>query len=136
MSIYKVIRKADGATVYEYQSDATVEWYDYPFADFYHVEQEPPVVEPEPVDPAKWRIYVGAFFDRFGAAKIPVLASDNAIVHAMIKDASVRKYIGLYERRDELLQMIGMINTLVAGVSLNASAIVDTEPTVEELWHE
>lgn len=136
MSIYKVIRKAGGATVYEYQSDAPVEWYDYPFAQFDHVEKTPPVVEPAPVDPAKWRIWVGAFFDRFGAAKIAILSSENAIVQALIKDAGVRKYIGLVERKAELTQMLGLLQSLVAGISLDVAAILETEPTAEELWNE
>ena len=37
--IFDVIRKSDGAKVYEYQSDAPVEWVDFPFTDFDHVSE-------------------------------------------------------------------------------------------------
>ena len=134
MSTFNVVRKSDNAVVYEYQSDAPVEWVDYPFAQFDHVELPPVVVEPTLVDPAAWRIYVGAFFDRFGTYKIPILASDDPVVQALIKDASVRKYIGLYERRDELAQMVGILQS--KGFAVDATAILDVVPTPEELWHE
>ena len=37
--IYDVIRKADLAKAYEYQADAPVEWVDFPFSEFDHVER-------------------------------------------------------------------------------------------------
>lgn len=97
-----------------------------------------PDVEPEPtpVDPALWRIDVGSFFDRFGDAKISILASENPIVKAMITDASVRKYISLIERKDELAQMLGLLQTLVPGISLDVVAILETEPTEAERYGE
>ena len=90
---------------------------------------------PPVVDPAAWRIYVGAFFDRFGDAKIPILASENTIVQALIKDASVRQYIGLVERKEELTQMLGLLQTLVPGIALDVTAILETAPTDEERWN-
>ena len=97
-----------------------------------------PDVEPEPtpVDPALWRIDVGSFFDRFGDAKISILASENPIVKAMITDASVRKYISLIERKDELAQMLGLLQTLVPGISLDITAILETTPTEAERYGE
>ena len=96
-----------------------------------------PDVEPEPtpVDPALWRIDVGSFFDRFGEAKLAVLSSENSVVKAMITDASVRKYIALIERKDELTQMLGLLQTLVPGISLDVAAILETEPTEAERWN-
>ena len=91
--------------------------------------------EPTPVDPALWRIDVGSFFDRFGDAKISILASENPIVKAMITDASVRKYIALIERKDELTLMLGLLQTLVPGISLDVAAILETEPTEAERWN-
>ena len=46
--IFDVIRKSDGAKVYEYQSDAPVEWVDFPFTDFDHVGRPDEVVEALP----------------------------------------------------------------------------------------
>ena len=96
-----------------------------------------PDVEPEPtpVDPALWRIDVGSFFDRFGEAKLAILSSENAVVKAMIMDASVRKYIALVERKDELTQMLGLLQSLVSGISLDVTAILETEPTDAERWN-
>ena len=133
--IVSVRRKTDGAEVTRYAAQAINEIAGFPFADFDHVEH----VEGEtamPVDPAHWRIYVGAFFDRFGADKIAILASDNAIVQALIKDAGVRQYIGLVERKAELTQMLGLLQSLVPGVSLDVAAILETEPTDEERYAE
>ena len=97
-----------------------------------------PDVEPEPtpVDPALWRIDVGSFFDRFGEAKLAILSSENAVVKAMIMDASVRKYIALVERKDELTQMLGLLQSLVSGISLDITAILETEPTDAERYGE
>ena len=92
--------------------------------------------EPTPVDPALWRIDVGSFFDRFGNAKLSILASENAVVKAMITDASVRKYISLIERKDELTQMLGLLQSLVPGISLDITAILETEPTEAERYGE
>ena len=96
-----------------------------------------PDVEPEPtpVDPALWRIDVGSFFDRFGEAKLAILSSENAVVKAMITDASVRKYIALIERKDELAQMLRLLQSLVPGISLDVAAIIETEPTDAERWN-
>ena len=96
-----------------------------------------PDVEPEPtpVDPALWRIDVGSFFDRFGEAKLAILSSENAVVKAMIMDASVRKYIALIERKDELAQMIALLQSLVPGISLDVTAILETELTDAERWN-
>ena len=133
--IVSVRRKTDGSEVTRYAAQTINEIDGFPFSDFDHIEH----VEGEttaPVDPAHWRIYVGAFFDRFGADKIAILASDNAIVQALIKDATPRKYIGLIERKAELTQMLGLLQSLVPGVSLNVSAILETEPTDEERYAE
>lgn len=130
--IYDVIRKSDSAKVYEYQADSPVEWVDFPFSEFDHVEH-PQVDVVLPGETHVWRIYVGAFFDRFGAAKIPILASTDPLVEALIKDASVRQYIDLTERRDELLAMIGLLQS--KGFDLDPVAILDLEPTADEVWN-
>ena len=125
MSTWQVSERATGAVVYAYTADAPVEWPDYPYSAFNHLLQLP-AVEPETTD-ADWRIYVGAFFDRFGDQKIGILASEDVVVQALVKDASVRQYISLRERRDELAQMIGVL--VAKGFTLDAAAVLDTEPT-------
>ena len=135
--IYNVIRKADGVEITRYGAASVVETINetaYPLTEFDHVEYvaDSPVVS---IDPTAWRIDVGSFFDRFGDAKLPILSSENAIVKAMITDASVRKYISLIERREELTQMLGLLQTLVSGISLDVTAILETEPTDAERWN-
>lgn len=130
MSTWQVTNRLTGEVVYAYTADEPVEWPGMEFATHNHLLQLP-AVEPETTD-ADWRIYVGAFFDRFGDQKIGILASEDVVVQALIKDASVRQYIGLRERRDELAQMIGVL--VAKGFTLDAAAILDTEPTEAELW--
>ena len=128
MSTWQITERATGTVVYAYTADEAVDWPDYPFATHNHLLQVPEA-EPETTD-ADWRIYVGAFFDRFGDQKISILSSEDAVVQALIKDASVRQYIGLRERRDELAQMLGV--RVSKGFTLDAAAILDTEPTDAE----
>ena len=128
MSTWQVTERATGKVVYAYTADEAVDWPDYPFASFNH-NLVIPVETPETTD-AEWRIYVGAFFDRFGSEKIAILSSEDAVVQALIKDASVRQYIGLRERRDELAQMLAVL--IAKGFTLDTVAILDTEPTDAE----
>ena len=44
----------------------------------------------------------------------------------------MRQYIGLRERRDELAQMLAVL--IAKGFTLDAAAILDTEPTEDERW--
>ena len=130
MSTWQVTKRLTGEVVYAYTADEPVEWPGMEFSTHNHLLQVQEI-EPETTD-ADWRIYVGAFFDRFGDQKIGILSSEDAVVQALIKDASVRQYIGLRERRDELAQMIGVL--VAKGFTLDAAAILDTEPTEAELW--
>ena len=130
---YIVTRKTDGAEIYRYSADAPIEWSGMEFADHDHTEVAPVVTEnTAPVDPTRWRIYVGSFFDRFGAAKLAILSDPDPVVQAVITDALVRNYIDLLGRRDELLQVIGLLNA--KGHAVDATAVRDLAPTDEEVW--
>ena len=131
MSTYAVIRKSDQHQVYEYQADAPIEWTGMEFETHDHVAV--PITTDSPNQPGVWRIYIGAFFDRFGSSKLAILSSTDPIVKAMIMDASVRKYIALTERRDELLAMIGLLQS--KGFDLDPVALLDIEPTADEVWN-
>lgn len=134
MSLFVVTEKASGSEVTRYVAIAATESVGYSFADFDHAETPDAPEQPVVVDPALWRIDVGSFFDRFGDAKLAILASENTIVKAMIIDASVRKYISLIERKDELTQMLGLLQTLVSGITLDVTAILETQPTEAEIY--
>ncbi|MFM7008238.1 MAG: hypothetical protein ACKO0Z_02700 [Betaproteobacteria bacterium] len=133
MPEYIVTRKTDGAEIYRYNADAPIEWSGMEFTGYDHIEAAPVVSEPtQQVDPTRWKIYVGSFFDRFGAAKLAILSDPDPVVQAVIKDASVRNYIDLLGRRDELLQVIGLLN--LKGHAVDATAVLDLEPTDDEVW--
>ena len=80
-------------------------------------------VVPEPPAPAEVRhITVGAFFDRFGDQKWPILADTSASVQALIKDASVRSYINL----DDPQVRTGLEMIVSAGHAIDFDAIIDS----------
>lgn len=56
----------------------------------YRAAEVPSIAVPSPR-----YITVGAFYDRFGAAKWGILADTSPLVQAVIKDSSVRNYIDL-----------------------------------------
>lgn len=74
---------------------------------------------PEPV-PLPRHITVGAFFDRFGDQKWPILADTNPSVQALIKDASVRAYINL----DDPQVRTGLEMVVAAGHAIDVDAII------------
>lgn len=132
--IYVVTNKATGAEAYRYQADAPIEWSGMEFATHDHaLVVEDPYAPPQPANPSRWKIYVGSFFDRFGAHKIAILSNTDPVVQAIIKDASVRNYIDLIGRRDELLQVIGLLNA--KGHAVDATAVLDLEPSADEVWN-
>jgi hypothetical protein len=133
---YTIQNQRTGLNVAEYTADTPKLPYDidpaYVGEDFVTLDDNGNLIESAAIDPTKWRIDVGAFFDRFGAAKLAILSSDDLVVQAIVKDASVRKYIDLYNRRADLEQAL---NLLVAkGFPINPLAILDTEPTADEIW--
>lgn len=131
MPDYIVTRKTDGAEVLRYSAATAQPVNGFDLVDYDHTEWAPDEVQ-TPVDPTRWRIYVGSFFDRFGTAKLAILSDPDPVVQAVIKDASVRNYIDLLGRRDELLQVIGLLN--LKGHAVNATAVLDLEPTDDEVW--
>ena len=132
MTTYIVTRKSDGQQVYRYGADAPIPWDGFPFSEYDHAALTEPTAPVETPDPARWRIYVGSFFDRFGAYKLPILASQDALVQAIIKDCTVRRYIDLLGRRDELLQAIGLLQA--KGFAVSAADILDAAPSDEEVF--
>lgn len=131
MPEYIVTRKTDGAEVLRYSAAYAQPVNGFDLVDYDHTELTPDTVV-EPVDPTRWRIYVGSFLDRFGTAKLAILSDPDPVVQAVIKDAGVRNYIDLLGRRDELLQVIGLLN--LKGHAVDATAVLDVEPNEDEVW--
>jgi len=132
MPIFAVIRKSDQVEVYRYSADAPIEWVGFEFASHDHIEVfEAPTTPPED-PPEEWLIHVGPFYDRFGTFKLPILASTDPYVQAVIKDTTVRKYIDLKGRRAELLQAIGLLQS--KGFAVSTESVLDVKPTTQEVY--
>lgn len=87
------------------------------------------VPQPEAPEPSQPRhISVGAFFDRFGAEKWSVLASTDPMVQAMVRDASVRKFIDL--DRPDLLAGLQLVQS--KGFDIDPQAIVSAPVRPDE----
>ena len=133
MAEYIVTRKSDGAEMLRYSAAYAQPVNGFDMIDYEHTEWQPDNVQ-TPVDPSRWKIYVGSFFDRFGSSKIAILSDQDPLVQAVIKDASVRNYIDLLSRRSELLQVIGLLNS--KGHLVDAAAVLDLEPNDDEVWRD
>jgi len=72
---------------------------------------------------------VGAFFDRFGPLKWAILADTAPTVQAVVRDASVRKFIDL----DNPDLPAGLQIIVAAGHPIDAAAIVEAPIQPEEL---
>ena len=87
-----------------------------------------------PAPPApewEWYIDIGPFFDRFGAAKMPVLTSADVGVQAIIKDTQVRKWLDL--RLPEIEQSVQYIASKVPEFTVQLQEqIVNTKPAEHE----
>ena len=94
------------------------------------------VVEtPEPPAPAapvwEWYIDIGPFFDRFGAAKMPVLTSADVGVQAILKDTQIRKWLDL--RLPEIERVVQYIASKVPALTAELQdQIVSTKPVEHE----
>lgn len=86
-----------------------------------HVSPEAPTPTP-----ALRHISIGAFFDRFGAQKYPVLASPDLMVQALIKDCTVRTFIDL----DRVDLPMGLQMLVQAGFTIDPEAVL-TAPILD-----
>lgn len=131
MTTYAVIRKADQVEVRRYVAAQPTVFDGYEFDLFDHVEVDVAGV-PQIDRPEDWYINVGPFYDRFGAYKLPILASSDLLVQAIIKDTTVRKYIDLKGRRAELLQALSLLQS--KGFPVTAEAVLDVKPSAQEVY--
>ena len=93
------------------------------------VETPAPPAPPAPV--WEWYIDIGPFFDRFGAAKMPVLTSSDVGVQAILKDTQVRKWIDL--NLPEIEQSVQYIASKVPELTVQLQAqIINTKPAEHE----
>ena len=130
MATWQVVNRKSKEVVYAYTSDDPIEWPGMEFSLFNHIDTTTTESEPQ----IEWKIFVGAFFDRFGDYRLAVLSSQDPIIKAFILDASVRKYIDLFERRTELSNLIDYIQS--KGFDIDKTKILDLVPSEEEEWHD
>ena len=108
-------------------------WTGYEWKDMTYVAPPAPAVVTPPivVDPCEWLLDLGPFYDRFGAAKMPVLTSPDATVKAIIADCNVRKWIDL--QNPDVANGLAYIGTVVAALTpAIQTAILTTPVTAEE----
>lgn len=118
---------------YQINSTGTVLLADAEFINRYYPGDFTEVVETAPVviDPCEWLLDLGPFYDRFGAAKMPVLTSPDATVKAIIADCNIRKWIDL--ENPDVASGLAYIGTVVAALTpAIQTAILTTPVTAEE----
>lgn len=82
-------------------------------------------------DPCECLIDIGSFFDRFGAAKMDVLTSDDVNVKAVVTDAMARHWIDL--KLPEVALGLRLIGMMVPSVTLELQdAILNAPVTLDE----
>lgn len=74
-------------------------------------------------------ISVGAFYDRFGDQKWPILSSTDLAVQGLIKDTQVRKWIDL----DSPQLPAGLDMLISAGFAIDKDAILNASIQPNEL---
>ncbi|WP_313234016.1 hypothetical protein [Delftia acidovorans] len=87
-----------------------------------HQDAQPLVAVPQ-------HISVGAFYDRFGPAKWAILSDESPQVRAVVRDASVRKYIDLGNAD----LPAGLAILQAAGHAIDPAAILDAPIQPHEL---
>lgn len=87
---------------------------------------------PEPETPADWFISRGGFFDRFGAQKLPILASTDPLVQAIVTDCMVRQYIDLRGRAADIGAALDLL--IGKGFAIDKTAILETKPAAAEVY--
>ncbi len=79
-----------------------------------------------------WIIDTGPFFDRFGTAKIAVLASTDVVVKALVLDVTVRKWVDL-RRPDVAAALALLVSKNINGVDQAlVNSILNTPVTKDE----
>jgi hypothetical protein len=111
--------------------------YGWNFTGYQWIQQKliPDVVIPSTQsNPTEFLIDVGPFFDRFGAAKMSILTSQNATVRAIVQDLQVRKWVDL-KRPDVSLGIDALIQLGVVGITpaLKNKVLTDIVTSEENL---
>lgn len=93
-------------------------------------DTKPPFTWDTVVDGRYWWIGVGAFYDRFAGAKIPVLASADPTIQAMVRDTQIRQYIDL--KRADVGQLVAYIAGAVPELTEALADSILNAPTTDD----
>lgn len=63
----------------------------------------------------EWLLDQGAFFDRCGANKMPILMSNEPVIKALLLDIQNRKWVDL--KRADIRQGLEIISTLIPSLT-------------------
>ena len=80
---------------------------------------------PAKQDKAQWLIDKGAFFDRFGSVKMPILLSQDSTIKALLTDISNRNWIDL--QNPEVASMLTYIGTVIPELTLDLQNTILTK---------
>jgi hypothetical protein len=85
------------------------------------------------LDPTYWHIDVGTFYDRLGSAKLPILASTDTTVQAIVKDTQIRLFIDL--KRQDVADSLTYVSSKVPALTAAMIVTIITTPTTEYERH-
>ena len=100
------------------------------FPDRFDEVATPPFTWDTISDTRYWWIGVGAFYDRFAGAKIPVLASADPTIQAMVRDTQIRQYIDL--KRADVGQLVAYIAGAVPELTEALADSILNAPTTDD----
>ena len=110
---------------------ASEEYAEQHFPGKWRLSENQPQPEPTPAPEWEWYIDIGPFFDRFGAAKMPVLTSADVGVQAITKDTQIRKWLDL--SLPEIEQAVQYIASKIPELTAELQdQIVNTKPAEHE----
>lgn len=126
MATYQVLRKSDGALVYEYTAAAPIEWVDFPFNDFDHVAVEGPIPPVPTVYGGRRILTRQEFIDLMGDAAFKAILSMAKVsidVEAWVKrfDIATVDADGRSINLDDMLTQNGV--TALEGALIAQSAV-------------
>lgn len=121
--IYEIL-DAQGNVINTIVADADFVATNYPDGNYREVAAPTPAPTPEPRN-----ISVGAFYDRFGDQKWPILSSTDSAVQGLIKDTQVRKWIDL----DSPQLPAGLDMLIAKGFPVDKDAIINAPIQPNEL---
>lgn len=81
------------------------------------------------------KIWVGSFFERFGAYKLDVLAHEDARIAAVVDRYITQPYIDTEADHDSLVSFAGYVAVVLA-IPIDPVVLVERPATPSELWVE